>query len=291
MAVAAGGDVALLFPFFARPSYQAFHFVLYGCLLYAIIVVSGDGDTQGALLDMMCLLGIANATLLVFQYFGIDPLYTVKSDVVGFMGNPNEASAMLAFCFMAFTRKRWVWFIPLIICGFVACGSAGGPVGVSAGIFIYGILAGHYVLSILSVFGCYLFYGLVHGPYSFEGRSSVWEIGMEQFKDEWLFGHGIGRWKIIFKDIKETGSWFDNAHNEYVQGMVEMGIGFLAVLSGYLIDIARRFRNNERLHRPIAALVIILVNSLVNFPFHIAFTAAIAICWLAILEIELRGFA
>lgn len=291
VAVGSGGDVALLFPFFTRPSYQAFHFVLYGCLLYGVIVICGDESTQKTLMDMMCLLGIANATLLVFQYFKIDPLYIVKSDTVGFMANPNEASAMLAFCFPAFLRKRWIWFIPLIVCGFISCKSAGGPFAVASGLVVFGILSGHYAVSVAAVVGGCLFYVLVHGPIGGEMRLLVVSEGLEKFKDKWILGHGIGRWKIIFMDNQVLPIRFDNAHNEYVQGIVEMGVGFIGVLFAYLLNIARRFKNNQGLHRPIVALIIILVNSLVNFPFHIAPTAAMAVSWMAVLELELRGIA
>lgn len=291
VAVVGDGRVALLLPFFSRPSYQAFHFALYGCLLYGIIVIAGDESTQKTVMDMMCLLAIANAILLVLQRFGIDPLYSMKFKMVGFMGNPNEVSALLAFCFPAFLRKKWAWFIPLVVCGFISCVGAGGPLSVASGLVVFGILTGHYLISASAVIGGLLFCIFVHGTIVSEDRLQLISESFKELKGNWLFGHGIGRWKIIFLDNKVLPMRFDNAHNEYVQGVFEMGVGFIVLVFAYFLDIARRFKNNQRLHRPIVALVIISVNSLVNFPFHIAQTAAVAIMWLAVLELELRGIA
>ncbi len=83
-------------------------------------------------------------------------------------------------------------------------------------------------------------------------------------------------------------------HNEFVQGLFEMGIAFPAIIGGYYIGIYRRFMDGFTFCRtatlPVTALIIISANSMVHFPFHIASTAMIAVTWMAILEIQLNGW-
>jgi len=101
-------------------------------------------------------------------------------------------------------------------------------------------------------------------------------------------GSGLGHWKIIFSKymLTTTTLRWTHAHNEIIQGVFEMGIGFMILFVGYSVNIIRKFRKSAII--PYTALLIIFINSLVNFPFHIGTTAMVTITWMAVLEVTLR---
>jgi hypothetical protein len=101
-------------------------------------------------------------------------------------------------------------------------------------------------------------------------------------------GSGIGHWKAIgMVKRPELGNiaWLA-LHNDFLQALFEMGISFIIILGGYFYDVLKRIKDYSAL--PFIALVIICVNAMFNFPFHIGTTAMIAVIWLAILETSLN---
>ena len=74
------------------------------------------------------------------------------------------------------------------------------------------------------------------------------------------------------------------AHNEFVQGLFEMGVLFPVLVFGYFVGIIRRYRKEAILSA--TTIGIIALNSLVNFPFHVATTAILAVTWMAIFEVQ-----
>ena len=121
-------------------------------------------------------------------------------------------------------------------------------------------------------------------------RFEMWGIAWDKFKQYPWLGHGIGQWKTVLHEIyylkRETYTWHSRAHNEFIQGAVEMGIPFILICIGYVVDILRRAKKQAVLS--LTALIIIIVHSMISFPFHIPCTGIIAVSWLAILEIQLR---
>uniref|UniRef100_A0A6M3INL1 Putative O-antigen ligase n=1 Tax=viral metagenome TaxID=1070528 RepID=A0A6M3INL1_9ZZZZ len=116
-------------------------------------------------------------------------------------------------------------------------------------------------------------------------RVLAWKIGFAAFLEHWILGAGVGHWKALFYKIPMPGGnkvWL-TAHNEYLQMLFELGIGFAIILAGYLFNIVKRM-NFKTSILPITALIVIMVQSSANFVFHIAPTAMIALTWMAILE-------
>lgn len=101
-------------------------------------------------------------------------------------------------------------------------------------------------------------------------------------KHPW-FGSGVGHWKIVFAYFKTPGGYWRYAHNDFLQATFEMGIGFVAILIGYIVELFRRFKGNQLI--PITGLIIVILNATVNFPFHIGQTALMAITWAGLLEV------
>jgi len=153
---------------------------------------------------------------------------------------------------------------------------------------VYGATQGFLLYSVVvAVAGSALFIAFIDSP-SILSRWETWNIGWNCIQQHWLLGSGIGHWKEVFRTNLIHGYWFKYAHNEYLQGLFEMGIAFPLIVAGYLADTVRRgWRVRKEIALPGMALMIIAVNSMFNFLFHIAVLAMIALAWMAILEIQL----
>jgi hypothetical protein len=188
--------------------------------------------------------------------------------------------------------------------GFIAAKTTGGVMALGAGVVFWAWLQGHFWKALATaVVGLTLYVLVVDGFQMFD-RWYAWMHGLRLWKQHWLIGGGIGHWKIIMQQIPPDQQWWTTAHNEYVQGLFEMGIGFAVILGGYLLSIWKRgvrlFRERIGSRRGgttapmglcLTALVIVGVNSLVNFPFHIAITGFLAVTWMALIEVEIRNVA
>lgn len=287
-------------PVFDKSSYIARNAVLTGCLWYFMV-----GRLRLAAWNInyiyngICIIGMINTVFAVMQRYGIDPYALVtfgamKSEVAGkaysgLVANPNTLSALLAFSIPAFMRQYWWPGILIVTAGLVVAKSTGGLIAGTAGITFY-ILAAkrHYYLLIMIGLGALLFFRYVDMPRINGGdRVEKWVYSLHYIKQHWLTGYGLGHWKTVFYKVHRLYdvTWFSKAHNEFLQGYFEMGLAFILVVIGYVANVCRRYRREALIQA--MALVIIGINSLVNFPFHIATTAMIAVTWMAVLEIKL----
>lgn len=283
---------SMICPFYTKVSCAAFENVFYGMVLILSLNIMVDTDNVGLLLNAICLIAFANILFLLLQYFDMDPLFIPVSaganPPTGLMGNRNFVNALLAFCLPAFFRKRWVYFVPIIVLGLIMSKSSGGTLAAMAGVIFYFALKKKNVIKIsaLILAACVLFILFIDPPVgSFAKRIEAWHGALPFYKQHWAIGCGLGHWKIVFKVHELTSKlWWSTAHNEVFQGAFEMGVGFIAILIGYAISAFRKFRKEALVSA--TALIIIFLNSLVNFPFHIATTAMVAVIWMAIYDIQ-----
>lgn len=290
-----------IFPFSTRESSFAMRAVFIGCLWFYLISRMPKYSVPW-LMNAMCVVAIFNSVMVLSQFFGFDPIFIPKKDfagtvpIVGFTGNPNEAAALLAFCIPAFFRKRWSWVLLLIIPGVIVTNTSAGIACVAIAIATYALLKGGWIEYLLCFYAlimaiCYIiaFDGSIV-PNSLKERFLAWETGYEIYKSHYLFGYGLGHWKEIFKHLSVANQFWPQAHNEFVQGLFEIGISFVVCIIGYVINIAKKcFKNKKDMIIPISAMAAIIANSCVNFPFHIAQTALMAITWMGIIEIINRN--
>lgn len=279
-------------------SWVAFRSVFYGLLWYLLIVHFVNTRGIQPIIDAMCIIALANVLLLITQELGLcmktigfDLIYTPLSGKgtrpVGLMANRNEVSCLLAFCLPAFfSRKRWKYFLPAIILGLFLAKSTGGILASTVGILFYLCMRGRIVWGLCFVISAIFLHWLFMDFPSSSGRWEPWKKGWKLYKQHWVFGLGLGHWKVVFSKVKILGLFYKTAHNEIVQAVFEMGIGFAVIAAGYALSIIRRFRKDALI--PTMALIIILINSLVHFGFHIATTMMIGVTWMAIFEVTLR---
>ena len=287
-----------VFPVFGKWSYMARGTIVLGCLWYAIIVMTVDDSSD--ILTGLCIIAIGNTLFSVMQYFGYDPfnifsfglMKSTSSQITGFMANKNTVSAVLAFCFPAFLRPKWVFLIWIPLIGLYLSSSSGGTLAAGAGFifyvlyrFDYGIRRVIYVslaFVYLAVFA--LYFDVLRIP---QARIDGWVEGYLLLKQNWLIGSGIGHSKILMHYLSQVPG-FAQLHNDIFQLVCEMGVVVIPVIVGYMSWLYRKMTIDKLI--PATAIVVICTNALVNFPFHIGTTAIIAATWFGLFDIKVRAY-
>jgi len=272
------------FPQYDKASFLASHAVFYGLVWYYVVFIKGDMES---ILNVLCIIAILNSIILCLQYFGIDPIFASLGggDIVhktGLMANQNETSAVLALCFPAFLRNKWKFFIPFIFVGFFITGSFGGFIAVIAGLIYYLWSRINKGVLFVSVLIAIIAFTMVDNFWS-QHRLDTWIVAFKLYTQHFIFGSGIGHWKYVFEGINikgYEGTVMLQAHNEFVQGVFEMGIPFIVVLIGFILSL--RIKKLDDIFK--VAMIIILINCSVNFTLHIAVTAYIVLTWLALID-------
>jgi hypothetical protein len=287
--------VSHVYPAYTRESYLAFDVVLAGVVWFAVVASVLRRKDLPVLYNAIAVVCCINTLWQILQLLELDPLFVSISEGpmprVGFMLNQNFAGALAAFCMPVFMRPKWRWGLAVVGVSLVLAETSLAVFAAFVGLLFWGVAKKKIYLSLTAaVAGSVGYILLVDGP-GFE-RWPVWRLGLLGWIDEPWFGFGLGHWALLFsKPVRGAGSgiWMQ-AHNEFLQGMFEMGIGFVVVCAGYATRAwnSVRRRMNERLLIPAMALVIIAVNSAANFPFHVGATSIMAVTWMACFEIE-RG--
>ncbi len=292
--------VSIFCPHLSRESYFSGVSVMLGLLWFYFIVKHVQHTDK--LLDAICIIALANVLFIMLQFFNIDPMTRAKSGgpdmPVGFLNNVNEVSALLAFSLPAFLRVKWIWLIPFVILGLILSKSMGGIAAAAAGMVFYFGVHGYKFLPIAVSLVALCLYAIIFDNNlisAFQARYQASILTLQYYLQHWIFGSGIGHFKLLVgKDflLDIGGNRWNAVHNEYVQGLFEMGIAFGVLVIGYFVDVWRKVRGICLplcpAALPLSALVIIAVNSTVHFPFHIAPTAILALTWMAILQVQLR---
>lgn len=294
-----------------RESYLALNWVIVGCGFYALIVFK-CAETK-YLLTTICIIGLINTLFLIIHWLGGDPyrLMGLSSRDVrcGITANPNESGTLMALCLPAFFRgdklikssspwmPRWYWLSPFIILGVVLSKAFGGVLGSSLAIIIFAGIHGHKLWpTALILISSFLYYRYVDQP-NIDRRLYIWHKALSICTNSNpIIGCGLGNWKLVNRGLEEAGQYtgplgWIRLHNSFIQGYVEMGVGFIVVIFGYLGDIAMRARRNFReIALPLSALGAVAGTMTANSVFRMnAINAMIIITWLAILEIKLKN--
>jgi len=290
-------------PILTFESQRALKCVLFGLGWYYFVYQYGD---EKLLMDVICVIAFAHFLVTTVQYFRIPSIWV--GSVSGLTYNPNEGSAMFALCFPAFlqggrfnvfrTAIPYKAYLLVVVAGLVMIGSFGGALAVTIGAVFYICVIGGcywYTLPVVAAF-ISLFYVFIDIPSS-GVRWTVWKNAFNMYLPNWKWGCGLGHWETISQKLVQAGvqlfpgsslAW-TRLHNTFLNGLVEMGVGFAMVVTGYLIDTARRFTKKEVI--PFTALVVILVCCSTNSMFRMnAVNGTLAITWLALLQKSHRSF-
>jgi O-antigen ligase len=106
-------------------------------------------------------------------------------------------------------------------------------------------------------------------------RLSFYQTSISLFKLNPLFGNGLGSWK--YKSLQNDNTENEKmlvpyyTHNDFLQTLMETGlVGLLIYLIFFLLLIRNilSFRNHKAFAPMIIVFVIVIYNSLINFPIH-----------------------
>lgn len=276
-------------PTITLESQHALKCILFGLGWYFFVYRFAN---ERLLMDVICIIAFAHFLATLIQWLNIPSLFS--GAVCGLTFNPNEGSAMFALCFPAFLQEGRKRYLPIIFAGLVMIHSFGGTLAVTAGFIFWGCISGCYLIIIPSVIALGLFWLYIDGP-SAGARWTVWENAFNMYLPHWKWGCGLGHWETISQELVRANiqllpgnsfAW-TRLHNTFLNGLVEMGIGFAVIVSVYIVDLLRRCSRKAII--PLTALVVILACCSTNSMFRMnAVNAMIAITWLAILEIQLK---
>ena len=235
--------------------------------------------------------------------------------VHGTFSNRNLFSAYLALTWPLAVGIWWIRGMPgmhklpkeLKVTGSVICGSIIGAamlgsvsrLGASAGVFsmvlalilwgrhrhlIHGASAWPAYLAAAGAFLAALWYGLTPlaerllATTGEEVRLEVFTIMLKEFPVRWyLHGIGLGGFEAAFRPFQpgHISGWFDYAHNDLLQWLVETGIVGIIMVSMMIGALLRKGRlSTERiaLYAGLAALCIVAVG---DFSWHIPATQVV----------------
>lgn len=290
--------ISAVIPTYTKESLLTIYAIQIALIWFAIIVLCATPRTIKYLMDAICLIAFLNIIHMLGQALHPE---TFNYWNTGVMANPNEISGLLAISLPAFMRTEWrgwkyfkfrmVVFIPMILIGLFMARSTGGVLAAFCGLvfyFFYKLRSSPAIIvSIIAlIISAAMFVLYVDMPGI--NRVDPWFLGYQIIWQHPVIGIGIGHWAPLFAQVPIKGLIWNTAHNDILQAWAEIGTGFMILLLFYLRDIGKRAIKSGQIIIPFMALIIILANCSVNFLFHIATTALIAVTWLAILEVKLN---
>lgn len=278
-----------------QESYVALNSVAMGCLLYFILTKSDLN--YNIILNMMCVLALINIVFVALQRLNIDPypLIGIKGNCspTGLMSNQNELSAFLAICTPAFFRNKWFWFLPIVAVGLFLAGSLNGVLGASLATFVFLMFHEYKFIGFIALFigvGVFLLNDdFIQNSQSISQRLYIWKKALYlSFKNQPFLGFGLGNWLNVNEVIAKAGDYKDGlmytrVHNTFIQGFVEMGVGFIVVLIGYAFSLIKQINRKNIL--PLSALGAIIVCCSTNSLFRMnAINGMFVILWLTMFK-------
>jgi len=105
-----------------------------------------------------------------------------------------------------------------------------------------------------------------------ESRLEVWSLMFSEFpRAWWLHGVGLGGFEAAFKAFQppHIAGWYDYAHNDLLQWLVETGLTGLLLLAALVVALLRRFRLDTERIPLYAGLFALCAVALGDFSWHI----------------------
>jgi O-antigen ligase len=244
-------------------------------------------------------IGYKEATSINYFKNSLFPLFIFRppiniNSIGGFVGDTNTASALLGMCLPAFFRKKWHWFIPLILIGFLIIHSFGGIVAGTVALIVFLIfkfgkrsLYGIIPVGLLFISYFIRFENLQNIFISGSNRFEVWRFYIQHLiPKRWIIGWGLGQgeflWSIIEKETSFKNVMYWHSHNEIITMTAELGLIGLVIICGYFFTTLKNLKDPVI----ICGLIACLTASLSIFTFHSAI-GLILIVYMAIAHYQL----
>jgi len=258
------------------------HTVVFIIVLFQILSDKLNKDRINTVLNIICGLAILQSIMVILQRFGIwfitypkginpetalnlfprtlYPIYVFgyqfKAGLVGFLDNPNIASAFLAMCLPAFFRKKQMLFIPIIIIALFFVHCFGGIVTciLTSTIFLIMKFGRKGLLFLIPVFLIFAVYCATNenipNILDLSNRKAVWTFHITKLITKRpIIGWGLGQEQflapIIRKEIKPADPRWLHSHNEPISLTTELGLIGLFFVCGYFITTFLKLKKNN----------------------------------------------
>ena len=273
-------------------------------MFYQAALRSLDSMTVKRLLKAIAYAGLLVMAYCVLQLLNLDQFFSDLGgkktvNMVGTIGNPSHLGSYLALLIPIFwlqEKRRWkvAAAAAAILC--VISHSAGAIIALAGGALFY-VCYRHpkQRVKALSLAFVALIGVLIFGRefISFNGRIEPWQEFYKFFQQRPITGLGTGFIFEIAKEPKlEIMRGWRHVHNEYFQVAIEQGLIGLGILIWGLVAVFKKFLSAPKTGLSIclaSILVIMAINSLVNFTGHLWIIGSIpllAYCGLHILARE-----
>jgi len=111
-----------------------------------------------------------------------------------------------------------------------------------------------------------------------EGRFEVYGLMLTQLEPRWwLTGVGLGGFEAVFRQVQpaDMGGWYDYAHNDVLQWLLEMGLVGLLLLLAVAVALVRNARLERETIPIYAGLAALMLVALGDFSWHIPATQVV----------------
>lgn len=119
-----------------------------------------------------------------------------------------------------------------------------------------------------------------------EGRFEVFSLMLGELEPEWwLWGVGLGGFEAVFKQVQpgDMGGWYDYAHNDLLQWLLEMGVVGAVLLAVVIAALWRGARLNRETIPLYAGLTAQALVALGDFSWHIPATQVVLALYIGVL--------
>ena len=259
---------------------------------------------SGILLRIVCIGVLFQCVWIIMQAFNFDPVFypvdmmgryvKMSMPICGWSGNTSLLGvyfACSAFLFLEYfkIKKIPILFFVIMVFSLVLKNATTAIALVSGGIFYlfnrYALKRKYILTGILILLLLVGFFIYVKQP-NFD-RLPIWrKLISDGIRIRPFVGSGLGVFSNLMIIDKTNTPWLE-AHNDYLQMILEIGLVGLFLFMGFIISRFREFFSKKRNNQQIclmSCLVAYLMSAVSLFPMHIAQLSFYAILFLAILE-------
>jgi len=275
-------------------AFSTFYYVLLFFVVYQVFSGKIRKPDTTIIINGLCVLMLGQVTYMYFQYFGMDPLFTVNSRyvvnphyltnarlVTGFWAHTNISGASLAIALPLFFRKRWCVFILPVLVMLVLTLSFGSVIAVACGIIFFLLFyfkkkiakVGLLVLVLSGVF----IYGTTIDKKHFNmhnDRIAMLRPALKMIEKHPIVGYGLGQYKLAHAQISHFvfGKEYkrSTAHFDLIEAVVDIGAFGGLIILGFFGSLFLHFLRNKTIVSlcAISGLIAGLVNSCSTFVFR-----------------------
>ena len=235
---------------------------------------------------MICVSASAVSIIGIMQFLHLNPFqgflaYTADMHVSVFLDNPMLVSNFLGLTipfFLYYNKpKYYVGLLLVIICLFM-CFADMGKICAVVGAVIFLLLKYRscrltlWFLLLGTIGICYLSSHPIDIVGKFNNRIAVWQLGYPLFQRSPFFGQGLGVWKTW--QVTYRGTWWLEAHSDWIETTIELGILGLGMILALVWNTIRRFWTDQKDNLLacvyMASFISFLILMGAAFPLHIS---------------------